>query len=207
MPKPNIRLLYIIFAILTLGCINAKAAPTATSILDKTAATFTRPASVTVKFKMAGADNGQGTLTMSHDKFALKTAGISIWYNGKTQWALQHKTHEVNLTEPTPDELVESNPFALISSYKANYNVSLLNSTKDYYHIQLSAKRRHAQIKRAVLTVSRTNHALKSIDATLSDNSTLTVHVTSFTPGKALPANTFEFNKSSHRGVKLIDLR
>ncbi|MBO5053384.1 MAG: outer-membrane lipoprotein carrier protein LolA [Muribaculaceae bacterium] len=203
------RLLNILITlILVLGNgIYSHAAKSATSILDNTAKTFTSPASVTVKFSLSGATSGMGQMTMSKQKFTFSAGDMSVWYDGKSQWALQRSAGEVNLTNPTADELAESNPFAILSAYRSLYNAKLISSTKTAYTIELTAKHRHSQIKKAILTISPNKYQLMSIKATLSDNSTLSVKVTSFSPGKALPASYFQYNAHSNPSVKIIDLR
>lgn len=202
----NIIHLFILVA-LTLTSASASAAPSATQILDKAATVMTSSPSATVKFTMSGAATGSGSMTISREKFHFTAGDMTVWFDGKNQWALQKSAGEVNLTEPTNAELVESNPFALISSYKTTYNAKVVSSSSGIYTVELTAKQRHAQIRQATLTINAADYHLRTIDATLSDGKKLRVNVTSLNTGKALPASYFQFNTKSNPQVKLIDLR
>jgi len=203
------KYLHILAALFTaLATLSATAAPSARQVLDKTAAALTSAKSVTIKFSISGNHNsGAGTLTMSKQKFAYSAGSVSVWYNGKTQWTLNRQEQEVSITEPTAAELMESNPFSVISGYKNRYDVKMSTASKGYYKVTLTSRVRGAQIKSATVTVKASDYTPTAIDATLSDGSALKIKISSVSKGKSLPAPYFEFNAKSHPGVEVVDLR
>lgn len=191
-----------------LAAFSASAALTAQQVLDKVSATLTSPASVSVNFTFSsGGQTGHGTMTVCRDWFTYNAADLAVWYDGHSQWALQRSAGEVSLTEPTADELLESNPFRVISSYRQLYNCQLLQSSKGTYKVKLLAKSRTAAVQSAVITVNVTTFQPVSIEATLSGGTRTKVSVTSFIKGKALPKSFFQFNPKANPSVEVIDLR
>jgi outer membrane lipoprotein-sorting protein len=188
--------------------IGANAAMTAEQVLDKVAASFTKAASVTVSFSFTSNGNGaSGTVTASGTKFSYSAGDLAVWYNGKTQWALQRSANEVTITEPTASELIESNPFKILSNYKKLYTCKLLSSTNGTYKVQLTAKSKGAGVKSAVVTVNGTTYNPTSIVATMSGKLKTTITVKSISKGKALPKSYFEYNTKMNKKIEVIDLR
>lgn len=201
--------LYIICVLLAVFAATPSAsALTPQQILDKAAKEMTVAPSLSVKFTTSGAyGNNNGSLTISGNKFQFAAGDISVWYNGKTQWALSRSAEEVSITEPTASELVESNPFTLISKHKQLFNAKLTSSTKNVYVVNLTPKNRHSQIRTATISIDARTFMPKSLDCTLSDNSKISVKVSSVSKGKALPASYFIFNPKAHPDLEVIDLR
>lgn len=184
------------------------ASPSATQILDKAAKTLTSAKSVTIKFGYsAGGRHANGSMTMSGKKFTFNLGNIAVWYNGIHQWSLNRSDSEVTLTKPTATEVVESNPFAILTSYKQYYNPSLAKSTKSEYTITLKPKKRGNQITSATLRINAANYNPTALTLRLSDGSTVAITVTSVSRGASLPATYFRYDAKSNPKVELIDLR
>ena len=66
---------------------------------------------------------------MRGNKFVLETDEMKTWYNGECQWSLIFDMEEVNLSEPTQEELTEINPYELLNLYKKGYSSSYLDAT------------------------------------------------------------------------------
>ena len=58
---------------------------------------------------------GNGTLLLKGNQFYLNSGGIQSWFDGKTQWSYLESSEEVNVSNPTPEELQTINPYALLS--------------------------------------------------------------------------------------------
>src|SRR5690554_4515129 len=48
-----------------------------------------------------------GSMIMKGNQFSLTTEDVKVWFDGKTQWALFEQNQEVNITQPSPEELAE----------------------------------------------------------------------------------------------------
>lgn len=184
------------------------ASPSAGQILDKTAKTLTSAKSVTVKFGYtAGGKHATGSMTMSGKKFTFNLGNIAVWYNGTHQWALNRSDSEVTLTKPTAAEVVESNPFAILTSYKQHYTPSLTQSTKSEYTVTLKPKKRGGQITTATIRINAANYNPVALTLRLTDGSIVTISVNSVSRGASLPTSYFQYDTRSNPKVELIDLR
>ena len=146
-------------------------------------------------------------MTMSGKKFTFNLGNVAVWYNGTYQWALNRSDSEVTLTKPTAAEVVESNPFAILTSYKQHYTPTLAQSQKGEYAITLKPKKRGGQITTATIRVNAGNYAPIALTLRLSDGSTVAVSVKSVSHGASLPASYFQYDTRSNPKVELIDLR
>ena len=66
---------------------------------------------VTVAEEVNAPMNYPGSLTMQGDKFLLTMYGLEAAYDGKTMYMYSADTDELTLTNPTEQELLETNPF------------------------------------------------------------------------------------------------
>ena len=66
---------------------------------------------VTVSEEVNAPMNYPGKITMQGDKFLLSMFGIEAAYDGKTMYMYTADTDELTLSNPTKQELVETNPF------------------------------------------------------------------------------------------------
>ena len=90
----------------------------AREILDKTANARQQAGGIRATF----GGTGNGTLLLKGNQFYLNSGGIQSWFDGKTQWSYLESSEEVNVSNPTPEELQTINPYALLSIYKNGYN-------------------------------------------------------------------------------------
>lgn len=149
-----------------------------------------------------------GTLVMSADKFHLSSDQIMAWYDGKTQWSYSADTNEVNIIEPTPEELVAINPFVIISSFKKSYKPVLLKSESGTYKIRLTPiLPKGAQITEAVITLNAKSFLPSYISITLDSGNKLNIKVKSIKTGVNYPHSTFVFNKKMLPKAEIVDLR
>ncbi len=199
---------YLVSLIMMALAFSANAAMTAEQVLDKVAASLTKAASATVTFSFTtNGKSSSGTVTVCRNKFTYNAGDLAVWYNGKTQWVLQRSANEVTITEPTAEELIESNPFKLISNYKKLYTCSMISSDKTQYKIKLTAKSKGASVKTATITVNAKTYNPTAITATMSGSVKTTITVKSLTKGKALPNSYFEYNTKMNSKIEVIDLR
>ena len=149
-------------------------AQNANDILGKAAAAYENSNGISASFTMftrsAGQNAGEsfeGTIQMKGDKFTLVTPDALTWFNGTTQWTYVERNDEVNVTNPTGEELQFTNPALLLNSYKkgftaaykgestapngkAAYDVELTPKKKWGYRERWSCKSRNIQISRLV---------------------------------------------------------
>lgn len=197
--------IYFIILLLVPLCIFAQKDTKARQILDRTASALQQAGGIRATFE--GSNNG--TLLMKGEKFFLDCAGISSWFDGKTQWSYVSDNEEVTVSIPTPEELQGINPYALIQSYKNGYNYQY--------------KGKHTQngiIGHEVKLIPEHEQSLKSITLFVTekylpiyikveqDNGMADeIIITSCQTNQKLNDNVFVFNKKKYPNAEIIDMR
>ena len=108
----------------TLSSTQAQISKSITKVLDNCAKTFKSAGDVKAQFvatQFEGRDeigSSRGTISISGKKLFIDNGGVKIWYDGKTQWSLVSDNKEVNITEPSPQERSQMNPYSFLSIYK-----------------------------------------------------------------------------------------
>ena len=98
----------------------------AREVLEKTESAYLHTSGVMAEFK----GSNTGTICLMDDKFHLNSGGIETWFDGQTQWSYVKQNEEVNVSEPTQEELQSINPYALLSLYKQGYNYTYAGKKK-----------------------------------------------------------------------------
>ena len=105
----------------TLSSTQAQISKSITKVLDNCAKTFKSAGDVKAQFvatQFEGRDeigSSRGTISISGKKLFIDNGGVKIWYDGKTQWSLVSDNKEVNITEPSPQERSQMNPYSFLS--------------------------------------------------------------------------------------------
>ncbi len=213
------KLKLLLSCILYLACIfgvQAQKDPQARQLLDRSATIFTKN-SVQITFSIQPQDNGfetapvQGIISIKGNKFLLETPSTITWFDGKTQWSYLPANQEVNISNPTPEELQSINPYAFIGLYKQGYQYSI-GTLKTYKgkaitEINLHAESAKSEIQQATLYVDRTNGQPFFIKITDCNKNTNAIEVISLKKGLNLPDNLFTFDKKKYPQAEIIDLR
>lgn len=123
------RILLLTSYLLLLTLSVSAAGNAAIAALDKAAAKVNINRGVTADFTFnAGAGNQSGTISAKGNKFCCTTGQAVIWYNGKTQWVLNKKTDEVNVSTPSGATSQMMNPYAVLTLYKQGYTATISNA-------------------------------------------------------------------------------
>lgn len=206
--KHIIRYLTVLSLLAPTFAFNAHAQETAATIMQRCADKFNNAPSLTLDFAIADAAKPfSGILTISRSKFKLSSDALSIWFDGKTQWAYLVENKEVNISEPTAEELLETNPFEIIRNFSKLYKCRKLKSPSGSNIIELQAKSPDASIKSAKVTISRATGWPTAIFARLDNGKAISVAIKGVKTGKTLPESTFKFNKNDYPTVEIVDLR
>ena len=194
---------WIIFSALTCG-----AADNASVMLKDAAAKLRSAKSVTAVCRIsAGGSASNASLTMSSNRFVIKSPEMEVWFDGKNQWAYSPRTGEVNLTEPTREELGQVNPLSVIDYFSSDYTASMLPATKGNKNIRLTAKSVKSDISTADISLNATTLAPVQVNLRLKSGETVSIAITSLKYGAALPANVFTYHRNLHPDAEIIDLR
>lgn len=199
----------ILLLLLALCCLlPLHAAESATAILDKAAAKVRSAKSLSASYTITADGHSQsGTLTIAGDRFTIASPQISSWYDGRTQWTYSTHVGEVNITEPTPEELQQVNPFAIINSFKTDYRASMLKAPAGEKKIRLTSTRSGSDIHSVELTLSAATLYPTRIVLTMGNRRSVSIAISSVKAGAALPISFFRYDAAKHPGISVVDLR
>ncbi|MBQ7042831.1 MAG: hypothetical protein IJN66_09030 [Muribaculaceae bacterium] len=199
---------YILLSLFIFLGANNTYAITANEVLTNASEKYQKEGSISAQFTLSGVGNStDGTIIIAGDKFHLSTPLLSIWYNGRTQWTYSAETNEVNITEPTVEELQQVNPFAIINSFRKQFDATLLKSANNKYRIQLTPlKSVNTSISKAIVTLNVATLYPTEIALTI-DNNIITININNIKTIKTIHHKTFVFDEKKYPNAEIIDLR
>lgn len=205
------RLLFYI-GLLLLALPVAAQQPDAKTILDRTAATFWKAGSVKIAFTFQAAEgSSSGTIRLKGSKFLLETGEGTTWFDGRTQWSYLASSDEVNISEPTPEELQSINPYALLSLYERGYGLKLekadVPSLQSCYKVVLTAQNRKQDLQCIILYVTKDTYRPLRINMVQRGGDTAALLIDSYKTDEVYPDSLFVFDKKAHPTAEVIDLR
>lgn len=197
---------YLLVLILFLSVsLSAQKDKQAREILDKTTNALQQAGGIRATF----GGTGNGTLLLKVNQFYLNSGGIQSWFDGKTQWSYLESSEEVNVSNPTPEELQTINPYALLSIYKNGYNYKYAGTKsrngKQGFEVILTPENKQ-DITSITLFVSQTYQPLY-IKVEQNNKSANEIIVTSYQTNQPLDNATFKFDKKKFPNAEVIDLR
>ncbi|MCD8184210.1 MAG: hypothetical protein LUE99_15290 [Bacteroides sp.] len=202
--------------ILYLFCFNPPVAAQqadARDILDRTADAFRQAGGVKIAFTVRVPEgSSKGIIYLKGDKFRLDLEGVTTWFDGKSQWSYLSSSDEVNVSEPTPEELQSLNPYAWLSLYNQGYSLKLDkagNASDDTaYKIVMTATKRTQDMLCIILYVDKkTLRPLKISMVQRGSKDAVVVAINSYQPGQNYPDAFFVFDKKDYPTAEVVDLR
>ncbi|MFT3993382.1 MAG: LolA-like putative outer membrane lipoprotein chaperone [Dysgonomonas sp.] len=211
--KLRFKLLFLICSVfaISLHAQNAK------TILDKASETYNKSGGITASFSLDTKDvknkttySLDGKAYMKGNKFKIDVPDGVTWFDGKTQWVYVKDTEEVNVSNPTGEELQSISPAAIFGIYKSGFNLvykgeKRLNS-KLVYEIEMTPQKKNADISKIIVQIDKITNMFSKV--TMVDKSGLEniLSIKSFEQG-ALSDAIFAFNKKDYPKADVIDLR
>lgn len=155
-------------------------------------------------------ENMEGEITVSGNKFRLKMSGQEVINNGATIWTYMKSENEVNISESDPVEQ-DISPNRIFNMYKKGYKYALVGEEKVgaevFNVIELSPEDKSNPIFKVRMNISKKDNSVKSWKMFKNNGNRYTFTIKNFTPNVPVDANTFAFDKTKYKGVKVIDLR
>jgi outer membrane lipoprotein-sorting protein len=180
-------------------------AQTATSVLDKAAATVTMKEGVKADFKMSGSmGSTTGTIVIKGKKFHATTPQASVWFDGKTQWTYMKDNDEVNISTPNESQLQAINPYNFLNLYKKGYKATL-NSNGNNHVVHLTASSADRKIKELFVTVDKKTYQPTQVKL-LQGKKWSVFDITNLKKQATADAE-FRFNAKEFPHAEIIDLR
>lgn len=186
-------------------CLHAQKQAKAEELLDKTLTSLSDKKGVRADY--AGTETG--FLLLKGKKFYLNNDQVQCWYDGTTLWSYVDGTNEVNVSEPTPEELQSVNPYYLLARYKAEYQYEYQGKGKskelDGHEIRLTPLSSGDGIVYRVYIED--NYEPQGIVIEQNGKAVSEVRITSYQTNQKLEDSMFRFNKTLFPDIEVIDLR
>ena len=214
----TIRTLSVLAALLfTAPAVQAQQDPKAGKILDEMSAKYKALKAFKATFQQTLEnpmnkikETIEGDITVSGTKFRLQTKGQEVVNDGKTMWTFMKAENEVNISDYDPEE-EELSPTQIFTLYQKGYKYTYVEQATEggvaYDVVELAPEDRSNSLIKVRLQVSKKDRSVKSWKMFKKNGNRYSFVIKTFTPNPPVGATTFAFDKTKHKGVKVIDLR
>ena len=210
----NKKLLTLVFLFSILG-LNAQDAK---SILDKANLAYNQAGGITASFTINTEDvkgktvySQDGKAYLKGNKFKIDVPDGITWFDGKTQWVYAKGGDEVNVSNPTGEELAGVSPSVLLSLYKTgfklNYKGEKKEKAKTVYVIEMIPLGKKTEFTKMVIHIDKATNIFTSVNTFGKDGVNNQLIITKLQTGVNLLDNLFVFNKKEYPQIEVIDLR
>jgi outer membrane lipoprotein-sorting protein len=130
--------------------------------------------------------------------------------DGKSQWtyAVKDKEAELNDVDHGEDNLNPAQIFAIYEhGFKYVYNGEETVNGKSYQVIDLTPEDAKKPFFKVRLSIDKAKKLIHSAEIFDKNGSRYTYTINTLTPNPKLPQNIFTFDKKTHPGVEVVDLR
>lgn len=153
----------------------------------------------------------KGTVFMNGSKFYLDGNDLKVWYNGKDQWVLLANSNEVNLTEPTDDEMASMNPAIFFQQYDKGFK-SVLKGVKNIKgvscsEILLTPTKTNTGISKLIIYIDQSTSRIKGLTVENTNGITNKILISGYQHSQKLSDSIFQFDATKYPGFEIIDLR
>jgi len=149
-----------------------------------------------------------GNLIMKANQFYLTMDEVKVWYDGTTQWALFEQNKEVTITEPTAQELAETNPMAVLAGFTAKSKAGFSKQKSAGNHIiELTPLKANDQFVKVTVQIVKTTNQLHSIYVLNRDGSRNELTLKNYRNNATVTPATFRFDATKYPGMTINDLR
>ncbi len=209
------RSLSILTLLLCVFCSNAQ---NAKDILDKANLAYNQAGGIKAFFTVNTEDvknktvySQDGDAYLKGNKFKIDVPDGITWFDGKTQWVYAKGGDEVNVSNPTGEELAGVSPSVLLSLYKAgfklNYKGEKKEKTKTVYVVEMIPTAKKTEFSKMVVTIDKVSNIFTSVSTYGKDRTNNQLIINKIQTGVNLADNVFVFNKKDYPKVEVIDLR
>lgn len=191
-------------------------AQTARQVLDQTASKLKNSGGIEAAFegtRFKGIEEDgtvQGHFYVQGNKFKLSSDALTTWFDGRTQWTLMTGSDEVNVSNPTAEELQQVNPYTFVDLYKKGFNLKLANTNykgKQCHEVRLVAQSKSHPIQLLIAVIDKSSKYPLSIRIKDNRGEWTRIRVNSIRAHRRWSDATFKFDEKQHPGVEVIDLR
>jgi len=168
-------------------------------------------ASFALNIRMEGQEESyEAIIQMRDNKFRLRTPDMQIWYDGKTQWVYVERNEEVNITNPSGDELQYTNPMILLNSYQKGFNAGLKGESttsggKPAYDIELTPKKK-SDVEKVEIQLEKRSFMFSRITIHSKNKMYTSIRIYELKTGQNQHDGFFVFDEKEFPDAEVIDL-
>lgn len=152
-----------------------------------------------------------GVIRVMNQKFKLETDGAVTWFDGSTQWSYLPGVNEVNISQPSLEELQMLNPYSFFSLYKNGYQLQFgkrkMYKGKAISELILTASDKKKSLQQFILYIAKDSFQPSFISVQQSGGESLHIDIMTYRTKQSFPDRMFVFDKQAYPGVEVIDLR
>ncbi|MBF0650562.1 outer-membrane lipoprotein carrier protein LolA [Dysgonomonas sp. GY75] len=193
-------------------------AQNAREILDKASETYNKAGAVTASFTLDSKDTKarsvhsyDGKAFMKGNKFKIEIPDAITWFDGTTQWVYIKDTEEVNISNPTGEELQAISPSVLFNIYKKGFNLSYKGEKringKSLYEVELIPQKKGGDFTKIAVLIDKASNIFSKITVTDKAGIENILTIKSYQAGSNLTDDVFHFNKKDFPRAEVVDLR
>ena len=208
----------VLIALLSLPVIAQQQQSQAKVVLEKTAEAFKKAGGVRVDFTLKAVNDGHlegrenGIIQLKGEKFMLKTSETTTWFDGKTQWSYMVRNDEVNVSNPTQEELQQINPYTFLYMYQKGFSYKLgtvkVYQVKAVWEVILTANDKKQELESITLYVTKSTYEPVYIQLQQRGQKTRNeITVTAYQTGLDYADHVFTFDRKAYPTAEVIDLR
>ena len=132
---------------------------------------------------------------------------MKVWFDGRTQWAYAPSAGEVNITEPTADELAQINPLVIISSLSGSFKAQSMKAAAGTEKVKLTPRGK-TDITEVVITIKKATNLPSALTVKDRNGHITNINISSIKPQAKVPsAAAFRFPSKQYPKVEVVDLR
>lgn len=196
---------FLLLHILTYSSLSA--ADKAQTIVDRAVKQYEAAASISADMTIsAAASSFKARITMSRNRFIFDSDEMKIWFDGKTQWTYIPQQKEIDISEPTSDELARINPFTIISTLRHKFSYSLISAGARGNVVKFTSSDSDNSTS-LIVTFNATSGWPAAIVMKSADGTDVKIQISGITTGKSLSESKFRMNTKAYKGVEIVDLR
>lgn len=188
------------------------------SILDKAYAIYEKSDGIQFDFNLKTADEAgnqyqpqKGAAYIKGNKFKLKMTAAETWFDGNTQWVWMKTQNEVNISNPSPQEVASISPSALLGMYKKDFllkkPLSKIVNGYTTYIIEMTPTSKNNNFKKIIVAVNKRTYHIMQLQSMLQNGIRSSIDLKNFRSDKHFNDTTFVFNAAHCPDVEIIDLR
>jgi len=206
------------FLLLSVSTLLAQQTDKAVSLLNQASAAYLKAGGVkatfTLQLNQAGGVKGdlmRGSIKLKGKKFKLEVDDMITWFDGSNQWVYLKQNQEVNVSNPTEEELLMVNPVNVFQLYKHGYASSYQGlkpyNGKQVHCITLTPKNKYSTLKDIIALFDKDSLRPMQINIVNKDQSGTLITIPTYQTKQTYPDNLFVYPAKDYPSNQVIDLR